>query len=454
MSPGNETGFVNSPSSGPMFLEGFPQPRKPPDVMKASSVILLFSAAASHAWPIYQLHEWGTFTTVSGSDGTLLAGLEREEEQLPAFAHAHIGLENGQASDPAEISRIYQQHGTIGINPPFSKGLGRRPLAGVTVKMETPVIYFHSEERAPIHATVKVGFDGGTISQWYPQRSGGEKLPEPPPSPDPANKPTPISAWTLDFTKKYQGSIEWDVDILPPAESRDLVLFKPGDTLGWLRARQPVTNAVRSTSGETEGYLFYRGVGNFNPGLKTTVTTDETLHLENLTGGRIPYLVAFDLTDGRLRWAERSGGLDAKGTLSIPESDLKSEPLSFSEPLYRSMKTGLANCGLTDAEARSMVETWWRSYFEAPGLRVFWVLPRESTDRLLPLEVSPPPVEIVRVLVGRSEVLRPRKEAEWLAASRKTGDDAFSWNYLVQADRFGLAIKERVKTMEKATAAK
>ena len=422
--------------------------------MKTSFFLLLFSAAVAGATPIYQLHEWGTFTTVSGSDGILLSGLEREEEQLPPFAHAHLGLENGQVPDYTEINRIFQQHGTLGINPPFSKGLGKRPLLGVTVKMETPVIYFHSDETSPIHAKVKVGFNGGTISQWYPQRSGGETLPEPPHPSDPAKNPTPLSAWTLDFNQPYHGSIEWDIDILSPAETRDQVLFHPRDTLGWLRARQPMTNAVRTAGGETEGYLFYRGVGNFTPGLKTTVSDDETLHLENQTGGRIPYLVAFELTDGRLRWTEASGGLDAKGTLSIPESAMKDEPTGFPETLYRSVKNGLAKCGLTDAEARAMVETWWHSYFEAPGLRVFWVLPRETTDHLLPLEASPAPAETVRVLVGRSEVLRPRKETEWLAASRKSGDEAVSWNNLIGYDRFGLAIKERVSTLEKATAAR
>lgn len=422
--------------------------------MKTSALILLFATAIAQAWPIYQLHEWGTFTTVAGSDGILLSGLEREEELLPPFVHAHLGLENGGRPNITAWNRMLQQHGTFGFQRPNSKALANRPLAGVTVKMETPVIYFHSEETAPIHAKVKVGFEGGTISQWYPQRSGGENLPEPPPSPDPKNKPTLLSAWLLDFNKPYRGAIEWEIDILSTAETRRQVLFKPGDNLGWLRARQPVTNAVRTSGGETEGYLFYRGLGHFDPGLKTSVSADETLHIKNLTGGRIPYLVAFEITDNKLRWTEKTNGLDAKGTISIPESDLKSEPAGFCEPLYRAMATGLAKCGLTDAEARSMVETWWRSYFEAPGLRVFWVLPRETTDRLLPLEVSPSPTETVRVLVGRSEVLRPRQEAQWLAASRKTGNEAGPWNYLVQNDRFGLAIRERVQALESVAANK
>ena len=31
------------------------------------------------------VHEWGTFTTLAGSDGILLPGLYHEEEQLPNF---------------------------------------------------------------------------------------------------------------------------------------------------------------------------------------------------------------------------------------------------------------------------------------------------------------------------------------------------------------------------------
>ncbi len=415
--------------------------------MKAIYIASLVVAGLVHAGPDYQLHEWGTFTTVSGSDGVLLSGLQREEETLPSFVHSHLGFENGQAQDPNELNRIYQEHGTLGFSPPQSKGLGDRPVAGVTVKMETPVIYFHSNETSPFNVTVKVGFNGGTISQWYPHRSSGEILPEPPRAIDPVNHPTPIEAWTIDFSKGWHGSIEWKADVLPPDETRAQILFKPGDNVGWLRARQPVTNAVRTTSGQTEGYLFYRGVGNFTPGLKTTVSADETLHLENQTGGSIPYLVVVERVNGILRWSEHTAGLDANGTLSFPESSLHAAPQGFCEALYRSVTTGLASCGLSEAEARAMAETWWNSYFEATGLRVFWVLPRETTDKLLPLEVSPVPSEIIRVLVGRSEVFRPRMESDWLATSRKTGEEAYMWQ-MVQADRFGLAIRERVGVLQ------
>jgi hypothetical protein len=424
------------------------------DLMKALNFfLLLLTSAASQAWPVYQLHEWGTFTTVAGSDGVLLAGLEREEEALPPFVHTHFGLENGQFQSFAEAARIRNLHGNVQFSPGQFKGLGRRPLKGVTVKMETPVIYFHSEEIQPFHANVKVGFEGGTISQWYPNRSGGEILPEPPPPRSPQNQPTPASAWILDFSKKYQGAIKWEIDVLPPAESRAQILFKPDDTIGWIRARQPMANSVRTSTGETEGYLFYRGVGNFQPGLKTTVDTGETLHLENLTGAKIPYLVVFELGRSGLRWTERSNGLDASEKIEVPENSLKNETTTFPADLYLKMAAGLAKCGLTETESRSMVETWWKSYFATPGLRVFWVLPRETTDRILPLEISPPPTEIVRVLVGRSEVLRPSQESAWLADSQSSGQQLQSWDDFTKSDRFGLAVKERIAALEKANPA-
>ena len=43
--------------------------------MKTITALLLLAAPVS----AYTLHEWGTFTTVSGSDGVLLEGLERED---------------------------------------------------------------------------------------------------------------------------------------------------------------------------------------------------------------------------------------------------------------------------------------------------------------------------------------------------------------------------------------
>ena len=402
---------------------------------------LLLGAATGSASP-YALHEWGTFTTVAGSDGVLLAGLEREEAPLPVFTYSHFGLENGNL--PRGLEEITRRHGAV---PGFMmmKGVGR-PVAGVTVKMETPVIYFHSDEAFDV--TVKVGFQGGTISQWYPDRTGGEVLPVPP-------APAKAADWTLDFSKPRQGLIEWQARVLSPAESKDAILFKPGESLHWMRPRVPEANAVRMPNGETEGFLFYRGIGAFAPGLTTTVGADDRLQLHNRTGGDIPFAMVFEKSAGQTRWKVLPDGLPAEGRLAIPTSGFTETAATFAEPVYREMIAGLTTPGLLKSEATAMVETWWNSYFAADGLRVFWVVPAAKTDAILPLEVSPAPDKIVRVIVGRSEVLRPAREKEWLALSTSAEEsDRSRWDWLRFNDRFGGAYEKRIAALSAATAAK
>ena len=40
-------------------------------------------------------------------------------------------------------------------------------------------------------------------------------------------------------------------------------------------------------------------------------------------------------------------------------------------------------------------------------MRVFYILPQSSVDEVLPLSISPQPEKIVRVFVGRVEILAP-----------------------------------------------
>lgn len=406
--------------------------------MRALAILLLGAATAS----AYTLHEWGTFTTVAGSDGVLLSGLEREEAPLPTFTYSHFGLENGNL--PRGLPELARRHGAV---PAFAmrKGLGR-PLAGVTVKMETPVIYFHADRAFDVE--VEVGFQGGTISQWFPDRSGGETLPVPP-------APATIADWTLDFSQPRRGSIAWRARVLSPAESRAAILFKPGESLHWMRPRVPEANALRTPNGETEGFLFYRGVGAFDPGLTTTVDAEDTLHLSNRSGGAIPFALVFEKNATGTRWAVLRDGLAEGARRAIPASAFTGTATGFAEPLYREMVAGLSTTGLLASEATAMIETWWDSYFAAEGLRVFWVLPAARTDAILPLSVRPSPEKTVRVLVGRSEVLRPSREREWRALSTSANPtERARWESLCRIDRFGLAYQKRIERLSATTAGK
>jgi hypothetical protein len=71
------------------------------------------------------------------------------------------------------------------------------------------------------------------------------------------------------------------------------------------------------------------------------------------------------------------------------------------------LRDPLVRAGLSGEEADALLATWRESYFEREGLRVFWIVPRGFTDRVLPLRLKPAPDKLERVLVGRSELITP-----------------------------------------------
>jgi hypothetical protein len=77
--------------------------------------------------------------------------------------------------------------------------------------------------------------------------------------------------------------------------------------------------------------------------------------------------------------------------------------------VIQDLRQALVAGGLYYKEADAMIKTWRNSWFE-PGLRVFYVLPRSTTDEVLPMQIDPQPDELVRVLVGRTEVITPEME--------------------------------------------
>jgi hypothetical protein len=65
-------------------------------------------------------------------------------------------------------------------------------------------------------------------------------------------------------------------------------------------------------------------------------------------------------------------------------------------------------------EAFALVNTWKKSYFQTPGLRFLYLVPRIETDRIIPLKITPAPEKLVRSLVGRVEVMTKFEEENML----------------------------------------
>ncbi len=311
------------------------------------------------------VHEWGTFTTMAGSDGVPLTGLHLEEESLPPFV-------------------FRQQFG-------YAKGISN--VSGVTVKMETPVLYFYADQK--IAAKVRVGFDGGSISEWYPQRSAGEPI-----------------TFALDLAKPYQGSIDWSFDILAPDTDVRPTPDPRQVTPVWEAPRRTGANLVQGEFGEIEHYLFYRGVGNFETPVITFYDANETLHVQNTGPKTIPFAFVYDKEEGdqvRISWL---AALAPGENQTVQTVNLRGTMQAVETQLRATFVRALTAEGLYGDEAEAMLDTWWHSYFQKPGLRVFWVVPRAFTDAILPIELEPTPTELIRVMVGRSEVLSPTFERE------------------------------------------
>jgi hypothetical protein len=132
------------------------------------------------------VHEWGTFTSLAGSEGTSLDGLHHASEPLPSFVHA---------SGPAARTSPFHVYGDASSYVPASH---------VNGKMETPVLYFYSA--APQRVQVHVDFVGGLLSEWYP--AGALSTPSP-------GELAQGASDVVDVARIERSSLDWDLELTP-----------------------------------------------------------------------------------------------------------------------------------------------------------------------------------------------------------------------------------------------
>ena len=346
------------------------------------------AAAAASTPSDLVIHEWGTFLGMSGSDGSALEGMYHEEHALPAFVHAR---------------------GRDQLRIPF-----------VFLKGETPVIYFYTQK--PQSVQIGVGFPKGIWTQWYPQ----------------ARRVMP----GLDQQAQSNGSLKdgricWAAEIIPADLVERRLKSKSGeipripatssDAL-WNYARDVDAAFVKTIDGardpavaEYERFLFYRGLGDARLPLRLSSARGGTLTVdkEPSLGEGIRHVYVIRIENGRgvyrYRWGLRPGW-----TVSgvIPSMD-QAQPLGeFTKSIADDLAGRLTASGLFAKEARAMVNTWASSYFQTDGIRVLFVLPQSWTDAFIPMTVIPKPEKVVRVMVGRIEMLTPERERLAEAAVR------------------------------------
>jgi hypothetical protein len=163
---------------------------------------------------------------------------------------------------------------------------------------------------------------------------------------------------------------------------------------------------------ESEHFIFYRGLGRFSLPVSVTAERGNLASLQNGCSQAIPFAAALEVTEegARFRVLDR---VSAAGEVAL---GLEGVPLNPDRPwigreLGARVLEALMARGLFADEARAMVATWSRHWFQSPGNRVIYIVPDGEVTRMLPLTLDPAPEKMVRVLVGRLEYLTPEREA-------------------------------------------
>jgi hypothetical protein len=292
------------------------------------------------------VHEWGTFTSVAGEDGSpidwwTLGGVQ----DLPCFVD------------------LFRQ---------FPKS-----TLGGTVRMETPVIYFYSPRAATVDVAVQ--FRQGMITEWFPRATVS---------------PNALNAAGQFARPGFVHGLNWSNVRLAPGAPEDYP--REAAPSHYYAARETDATPIQVGT-QREKFLFYRGVAGFPVPIAATAAADGKVTIRNTGVDPLPAVILFESRGGKIGYR-----IQRKVTreVALDRPVLNAEFRTLAEQLERM----LIEQGLYAKEARAMVETWRDSWFEE-GTRVFYLVPARKVDEVLPLTVDPKPNEVARVFVGRVELL-------------------------------------------------
>jgi len=193
-------------------------------------IALLMAQTSAHADLI--VHEWGTFTSLMGSNGKIYDGMFHEDEILPDFVHRF-----GEVVKTPPAPKPFP----IPTPPPRRPGCGGHSKVGceflenqiITQKMETPVLYFYSDKE--LNAQVHVDFPGGIISEAYPKWSRIRPVETP-------------------GVKLINGSVDFNVEVLAPNDQSFSPPYVESENI-YSHARLTKSNLIKSGN-EVEKFIF------------------------------------------------------------------------------------------------------------------------------------------------------------------------------------------------------
>lgn len=350
--------------------------------LACSALLAAYHVSASPtANESYVAHEWGTFTSVQGADGEQMYWNPLNILELPNFVYSMVHPGLGRVSGPVS---------------------GAKTAFVARQRMETPVIYFYSER--PLSVDVAVDFPEGRMTEWFPQARFAEEL---------------VAGKATGRISKGN-ALRWQKVVVTPSSPTlcDTTVSLPHESAGshYYAARETDSALVETIAGgekrDREKFLFYRGVGNFTAPLTVKPAGDDSsvLLVTNSGNDELRHIFAYEVRAQNARWLSVDR-LSPNETVSIKLGDVKEISVDeLRDALGATLREALTAEGLYERESAAMVKTWDDSWFAEQGTRVLYTLPRSWTDRVLPLQLTPAPRAIERVMVGRAEIITPIME--------------------------------------------
>lgn len=326
------------------------------------------------------VHEWGVVTVPYGSG----LGFARSEG-----ARFEQGKEIAEELPPFVVT--------------YPKAFAGTVEAWQNMPVRKPIVYFHAKRRTAV--SVRVSMPQGRPHAWWPvARDYGPK---------PALPGRGISRLgavepkipTPEEMKPEKGMLFWPDLVVDPDEKQ-----APERTGGWWATARETAAAPVRAAGAVDKFLFYDALLRFDPGLQLSWLEAGRLSVQ--ASSDLPHVFAVRVKNGRCTWA---------GSAPLRKGDRAELALREGVP---DLHAALVAAGLYKDEAAGLVKIWDEEFFRADGARLLVVLPRELYDRILPVEISPVPRELQRVLVAHVECLDPDQRPAVAAAIDALSSDA------------------------------
>jgi hypothetical protein len=315
--------------------------------------------------------------------------------------------------------------------------------------VDKPVIFFHSPEAVEVE--LRIDFPGGIPAVWWPATESpavqfGKVIPAPK-----EGEPFRFLTWRLNLKEPPKIGIPMGKVELARVDDKHWA-----KTLRDVKAEDVYVRAGEQYVGcEREKFVYYDAL--LPRGQWVEIGFDkEKVSLASRANHPVFDVTVVDRRTSDHILVARLAKLEAGAKIAeveFKEAEAKGWPASALGILIGQLKEG----GLFEDEAKALTELWKEELFLTPGVTLYYRLPQEEYDRLLPLKMKPKPEKLVRVGLVQHPHCEPDLAERVAALASDLGNDDFDARERAQKqlDKLGraafvhlLRLRKEIKGLE------